>query len=160
MRMIKVAEEKKATQKKTVKNEKSAENEKKPAKKTTVKKDKVLEKTKELIKGKKKPTFRGRFGKKQCRRKSNDKWDKWRRPRGIDIRRKKEDGSVVDIGYRTDKKIRNLHPCGLAEVRVNNVAELETLKGVAVRISGTVGKKKKQEILKKAEEMKLKVING
>jgi large subunit ribosomal protein L32e len=119
------------------------------------------EKIREKIKAKKKPVFRGRFGKKQTRRKSNEKWDKWRRPRGIDITRKSEDGAVVDIGYRTERKIRGLHPSGMKEVMVCTPAELgKVSEGCAARISGTVGKKKKADIVKTAESMNIKVLNG
>ena len=47
---------------------------------------------------------------------------------------------------------------GMEAVRVENVKALEGLKGVGI-IVGNVGKKKRMEIIKKAEEMKLVVLN-
>ncbi len=86
----------------------------------------------------------------------------WRKPKGIDSPKRverKEKGRVVKIGYRTPRLIRFLHPSGLPEVIVHNPTELEGLKGVVVRIASTVGRKKRMEIVRKAEELGLKVIN-
>jgi large subunit ribosomal protein L32e len=47
---------------------------------------------------------------------------------------------------------------GLSPIRVENVKMLEGLKGVGI-IVASVGKKKRAEIIKKAEEMKLVVLN-
>jgi len=88
----------------------------------------------------------------------------WRRPRGKDSKQKRKiraRGPRVEIGYRQPRKIRYLHPSGLMEARVFNVAGLVGLdsKINAVRIGSTVGKKKRAEIGKKAAEMKLRVLN-
>jgi len=85
----------------------------------------------------------------------------WRKPRGHSskMRRKlKGNPPVVNIGYRNPKLVRGYHPCGLPEVLVHNVNDLENLKDVAVRI-GNVGTKKKIEILKKALKKDLKLLN-
>jgi ribosomal protein L32E len=47
---------------------------------------------------------------------------------------------------------------GLEPVRVENVKGLEGLKGVGI-IVGSVGKKKRLDIIKKADEMKLVILN-
>jgi len=86
----------------------------------------------------------------------------WRKPRGIDSPKRierKEKGRVVKIGYRTPKLIRGLHPSGFPEVIVHNPSELEGLKDVVIRIGRTVGRKKRMEIVKRAEELGLRVIN-
>ena len=88
----------------------------------------------------------------------------WRRPRGKDSKQKRKmasRGHRVEIGYRQDKRIRGLHPSGFREAMVFNVNGLSGLdsKTQAVRIGSSVGKKKRMEIIKKAEEMKLKVLN-
>ncbi len=88
----------------------------------------------------------------------------WRRPRGKDSKQKRKmasRGHRVEIGYRQDKRIRGLHPSGFREAMVFNVNGLSGLdsKTQAVRIGSSVGKKKRKEIIKKAEEMKLKVLN-
>ena len=55
--------------------------------------------------------------------------------------------------------MRGYHPCGLAEVLVNNVEELAAVEGCAVRIASAVGMKKRLVIQAKATEMGLKVLN-
>lgn len=86
----------------------------------------------------------------------------WRRPKGIDSPKRierKDKGRVVKIGYRTPKSIRYLHPSGYPEIIVYNSSELDGLKDVVIRIASTVGKKKRLEIIKRAEELGLRVIN-
>ncbi len=89
---------------------------------------------------------------------------KWRRPRGrhSKLRRyMKAKGHVPNPGYGSPKAVRGLHPCGLREVRVFRPQDLEGLdpEKVCVRIASGVGEKKRREIVKKAEELKLKVLN-
>jgi len=148
----------------------------KPSKeKKPVKKKRVIEKIKNppkskeikalsgLVKKKPRRMFRGRFGQRNCVRNiSHEKWQKWRKPRGMDIKFKREDGRVVKIGYRTPKKIRGIHPSGFREIVVRNPAELVSAsrdKNSAVKIAGTVGLKKRDVMLKKAKELKVFVLN-
>ena len=88
----------------------------------------------------------------------------WRRPKGLDNkmrRRIKGYPPMVDVGYRTPKEARGLHPSGFEEVLVHNVKELEKIDPAkqAARIAHTVGARKKSEIMKKAEELKITVLN-
>ncbi len=87
----------------------------------------------------------------------------WRKPQGINSKVKiklKGKLPMPDIGYGAPKKMRYLHPSGFKEILVHNVKNLEKVDGnTAVRIASAVGKRKKTEILKKAEELKLKVLN-
>ncbi|MEM2637060.1 MAG: 50S ribosomal protein L32e [Candidatus Korarchaeota archaeon] len=88
----------------------------------------------------------------------------WRRPTGIDnkLRLKlKSRGRWVEIGYKSRREIRGVHPSGYREVLVHNVKELEGLdpKVYAIRIAHTVGLKKREEIEKKAGEIGLHVLN-
>ena len=121
-----------------------------------------LKKIKELIARKKKPEFY-----------RNQWWKfwkfenklKWKKPKGIDnpMRLKlKGYPPVVSVGYRTPKVIRGLHPSGRRPVVVHNVAELEGLKPeeVIVYISGKVGLRKKEAILKAALERGFIVANA
>ena len=119
-------------------------------------------KLQEKIKKKKKPTFRGHFGKRSVRRKSKEKWDKWRVPRGIDFVLRKEDGKRPKVGYRTPKKIRGLHPSGFKEMLVHNEEDVKKAKeaGCAIRIAGSVGKKKREQIIKIANELDIKILNA
>ena len=105
--------------------------------------------------------FRGRFGKKQFRRKSIKKWDKWRKPRGIDLDRDIAHGYSPKIGYRSDTKLRNIHPSGYKEILVCNLNDLAKIdnKTQAARISKTIGKRKRNEIIKKANEKAIWVLN-
>lgn len=107
------------------------------------------------------PTFRGRFGKKNIRKKSIKKWQKWRKPRSIDLDRGLQHGFRPKIGYRNKKELRDIHPSGYIEKRVENVKDLENIdvKKNAVRIGATVGKRKRNEIIKKANEKKIWVLN-
>ena len=121
---------------------------------------KQITKIQEKIKKKKKPTFRGHFGKRSVRRKSKKKWDKWHVPRGADFQLKKEDGKVPSTGYRTKKEIRGVHPSAYRELLVHNIEEVKkACKENAIKIASTVGRKKRGEIIKYAEELKIKVLN-
>ncbi len=90
--------------------------------------------------------------------------ESWRRPRARQskVRRKKKGKpKAPKIGYGAPRELRFLHPSGYREVLVRNVKELERVdpKEEAVRIAATVGRKKRGEILKRAEELGLKVLN-
>jgi len=89
---------------------------------------------------------------------------KWRRPRGMHSKlRRKEKGKGFSPkpGYRAPVVLRGLHPSGLKEVLVANVKDLQKIdaKKEAAKIRGVVGRKKRIEILKKAEEMKIRMLN-
>jgi len=163
---VKKAEKKEGKKDKVAKEEvkkKNSEKFKKP-KRPVIKKSDEVKKLSKLVREKKRRMFRGRFGKRGSVRKiSTEKWQKWRKPRGLDIYFKKEDGLVPGSGYGRPKKIRFLHPSGYAEKLVRNMQDLLLLEKekerVAARISGTIGLKKKIEMLKKADELKIVVLN-
>ena len=88
--------------------------------------------------------------------------EKWRRPRGKHNKVRKYVGGKLPrplIGYK--KETRGLHPSGYREALVSNASEIENLDrdSQAVRISRTVGGRKRQLILEKAKKLKLKVLN-
>ena len=90
--------------------------------------------------------------------------ESWRRPRGIDSKmrlRKKGRPPLVSIGYRGPKLARGLHPTGFKEVIVYNVKDLESVNPdvEAIRIASTVGRRKRLEIIKRADELGIKVLN-
>lgn len=90
--------------------------------------------------------------------------EKWRKPRGIDSKKRKHMkhmGALPKVGYRQPKEVRGLHPSGLIPVRVFNLRDLEGLeKGKhGVIIAGTVGKRKRKEIIEKARELGLRILN-
>jgi len=91
--------------------------------------------------------------------------DRWRKPRGIHskLRRKeKSKGKLPNVGYRSPKELRGLHPSGMEEVYIQNINDLEKIdpKKQAARLSGKLGKRKKVKIVEKAKEMKIKVLNA
>jgi len=88
----------------------------------------------------------------------------WRKAVGLHSKirvRKKGKPIMPSIGFGAPKNLKYLHPSGFREFLVSNVNELQKIeqKTEAVRIAHTVGKRKRQEILKKAEELKIKVLN-
>lgn len=90
--------------------------------------------------------------------------DSWRHPKGIDSRmRKSKKGwpKLVKIGYRGPSEARGLHPSGFREVLVNTENDLENLNPEtdAVRLASGLGARKRREILDRAEELGLKVLN-
>jgi len=88
---------------------------------------------------------------------------RWRKPRGVDNKkriRKAWFGACPKVGNKNPQDVRGLHPLGLHEILVNNVKELEGAEDVLVRIAGGVGKKKKADIVAKAKEMNLRVLNA
>jgi|TARA_B100001964_G_scaffold244189_1_gene324663 large subunit ribosomal protein L32e len=89
---------------------------------------------------------------------------RWRKPRGIHSKmRKHKKGKRVSpcIGFRTKGALRGLHPSGYKEILTYNSKSLETIdKDVyAIRIAAVVGKRKREEILKKSKKLQLKVLN-
>lgn len=146
----------------TKKSTKKVGDTKKSTKKAPAKETGVIAKIKKLLSKKKThPTFRGRFGVRSVRRSSIKKFDKWRVPRGIDIKWEKGDGTKVTIGYRNPKEIRGVHPSGYREVLVSTVKDLDKVNKElqAIRIRGTVSKKKKAIIRAEAERKGIKVLN-
>ncbi len=88
---------------------------------------------------------------------------RWRKPRGTHNKKRLKKawaGALPNIGYKNTEEVRGTHPCGLKEVRVFNASDLEGLSDVAVRIASGVGKKKRAEIIAKAKERGLVVLNG
>lgn len=88
----------------------------------------------------------------------------WRRPKGKSSKMrlsKKGWPPIVSIGYGLPKSIKSLHPSGLKEVLVFNPKELEKVnpEKEAVRIGHTVGKRKRLQIIEKAKELGIKILN-
>ena len=88
----------------------------------------------------------------------------WRRPDGITSKMRRNlryRPNKVRIGFRGPKETRGLHPSGFKEVIVSNIGDLKGVnpKIEAVRISRTVGTKKRIDIEKKAEELEVRILN-
>lgn len=90
--------------------------------------------------------------------------DRWRRPRGVDSKMRmntKGWPKTVNVGYGGPKTARYLHPSGYAEVLVHNLSEIEGLDSTtqAIRIAHTVGGRKRMEIITRAKEKGLHLLN-
>ena len=89
--------------------------------------------------------------------------DSWRKPTGSHANsrlKKKGAAHMPNTGYRTDSDVRGLHPSGMEDVLVHNVDDIEALEdNQAARIGSTVGGRKRESIVEKADEMDVKVLN-
>lgn len=91
--------------------------------------------------------------------------ENWRKPKGKDNKiRKQKSGmpAIVKVGYRGPKGARGLHPSGYTDNVIHNVNELVKLdpKKDAARLGHTVGRRKRMEIIAKANELDIKVLNA
>ncbi|HLG37958.1 MAG TPA: 50S ribosomal protein L32e [Nitrososphaera sp.] len=91
--------------------------------------------------------------------------ENWRRPKGKDNKMRKQKSGVpplVKVGYRGPRIARGLHPSGYTDNVIHNVVELAKLdpKKDAARLGHTVGKRKRIEIIAKANELGVKVLNA
>ncbi|EPR79529.1 60S ribosomal protein L32 [Spraguea lophii 42_110] len=114
-----------------------------------------------INKGKSKKQFK-RFQSWRVKRVS----ESWRKPRGIDNRMRRKFGGAPDmpgIGYKKPNAIRFLLPNGYRKIMVACVKDLEALISLnsfyCAEIRHAVGSKKRIEILERAEELGILVIN-
>ena len=89
----------------------------------------------------------------------------WRKPKGIDNHQRKQKKGwpqLVKVGHGGPKITRGLHPSGYTDNLVYNIKDLEKLnpKTDGVRFGHGVGKRKRLEIIAKAQEKKFKVFNA
>ncbi len=89
---------------------------------------------------------------------------KWKKTRGNSsgVRQKwRGRRATVNPGYGSPQEVKGLHSSGLEKVMVNNAAELLALNHTAqgAVIASSVGNKKRAELLKLAQEKKLRVLN-
>lgn len=91
--------------------------------------------------------------------------ESWRRPKGKDNKMRLQVSGVprlVKVGYRGPKVSRGLHPSGYTDNLVFNRNDLTRLdpKKDAARMGHAVGKRKRIEIITKASELGIKVLNA
>ena len=90
--------------------------------------------------------------------------ENWRKPKGIDNKMRKQVSGVPPldkVGYRGPKKARGLHPSGYNDRLIQNITDLEKLdpKVDAARIGHSVGRRKRIDIVSKANTLGIKVLN-
>jgi large subunit ribosomal protein L32e len=91
--------------------------------------------------------------------------EKWRKPKGKDNKMRKQVSGVpalVKVGYRGPRAARGLHPSGYTDNLVFNVNDLIKLdpKKDAARLGHTVGTRKRKEIIAKATNIGIKLLNA
>ena len=93
--------------------------------------------------------------------KNRKKLQKWKKPKGRDNKmrlKRKSYPAVVSIGYKKPKK-----ESGKIDnkkiVLVHNLKELKNLDKNSIAILAKIGAKKKLELIKKASELKIKILN-
>merc|ERR1719218_166444 len=91
----------------------------------------------------------------------------WRRPRGIDSRQRRKFKGLtllVNVGYGSDTRTRHMLPNGFYKFVVHNVKELEVLmmqnRKYAAEIAHNVSVRKRQEIVERANQLNIKVLNA
>eukprot|EP00033_Pygsuia_biforma_P000049 GCRY01000065.1.p1 GENE.GCRY01000065.1~~GCRY01000065.1.p1 ORF type:complete len:144 (-),score=38.73 GCRY01000065.1:71-475(-) len=91
----------------------------------------------------------------------------WRKPKGIDNRvRRRFKGTIrmPKCGYGTAKKDKHVLPNGFLSFRVFNVKDLEVLlmhnQKYAAEIAHSVSRKVRKEILERAAQLDVKVLNA
>ncbi|WGI17218.1 50S ribosomal protein L32e [Methanonatronarchaeum sp. AMET-Sl] len=89
--------------------------------------------------------------------------NKWRRPKGIQSKQRKEikgKPPLPKVGRKKPEEERGIHPSGYREVLVHNTADLEKInENEAARIGGSVGNRKREAIQQKAREKDIKILN-
>src|SRR3989338_6729093 len=89
---------------------------------------------------------------------------KWKKPKGIHskIRHKfKGRRKMPSPGYKSPRKVKGMHSSGLKTINIFSVDDLTKIKkeNEGIILSKNVGIKKKYEILKKAKELNVTVLN-
>ncbi len=87
----------------------------------------------------------------------------WRAPKGMHSKlRRNMRGKMKhpSIGYSSPSKVRYLHPSGFIPILVHNADQLDAVgKEYGIILSARVGQRKRLDILKRAHELGLNVLN-
>ena len=71
---------------------------------------------------------------------------------------------MPNIGYGTDKRYKHVLPCGFKKFVIHNVKELDMLmmhnRTYAAEIAHDVGARKCKEIVERAKQLNVNVLNG
>lgn len=90
--------------------------------------------------------------------------DHWRQPKGVDNHMRlnlKGWPKSVNVGYRSPKAVRGMHPSGKEEVHVYNVGDLSIIdpETQVARMGGSVGLRKRVKIIQEAELRGIRILN-
>lgn len=90
---------------------------------------------------------------------------KWRRPKGVDNKmRLKLKGypPLVEVGYRSPRAVRGIHPSGFKPVLVSSVKDLDKLdpRVHIVYLDSSMGLRKRLELVKLASEKGFRIVNS
>ena len=107
------------------------------------------------------PRFTSICGKKRKFDVIRGKFAKWRKPHGIDLRRRRHYGEWVSIGFGNDNKVKTVHPSGFKEVFVNSARDLDQINGstMCARFSGTIGLQKRKQLYLECQKRQIHVVN-
>ena len=88
----------------------------------------------------------------------------WRKPKGLQSKQRlnmKYRTPMARVGYGKISSVRGLHPSGFEDILVNNPTDLDGLdpERQAVRISASVGNRKRAKIHDRADDLGLRVLN-
>jgi large subunit ribosomal protein L32e len=91
--------------------------------------------------------------------------DHWRQPKGVDNHMRlnlKGWPKSVNVGYRSPRAVRDVHPSGKEEVHVYNVGDLSIVdpETQVARIGGSVGLRKRVKIVEEADLQGIRVLNA
>ena len=93
--------------------------------------------------------------------KNRKKLQRWRKPKGRDNKmrlKRKSYPAVVSVGYKKSKK-ESGKINGKTPALIHNLKELEALSKNSIAIIAKVGAKKKLELIKKAQDLGIKIKN-
>jgi len=88
----------------------------------------------------------------------------WRKPKGLQSKQRlnmKYRTPMARVGYGKISSVRGLHPSGFEDILVNNPTDLDGLdpERQAVRISASVGNRKRAKIHDRADDLGLRILN-
>ena len=111
-----------------------------------------------MIKGKK-PHFMRSDAHKHPRLKTG-----WRKPQGIDSKMRlglKGYKRKIEVGWKSPRDIRGFHASGVAQILVHSPGQVAALdpKAQGIILGSGVGKKKRLEIIAKAQERNVTILN-
>ena len=88
----------------------------------------------------------------------------WRKPKGMQSKQRlkmKYSTPMARVGYGKISAVRGLHPSGFEDVLVNQPSDLDGLdpERQAIRVSASVGNRKRSKIHDRADDLGLRVLN-